>query len=461
MKRRCRVRAVAVGAAVAGAGAGSRRIASTSGSSRTGMYMAEQQAAASELRPRGAGGRRRSQLGYGDLRAIIDGRRLPGNFDLHLDGRVRISGEFSTDAATQGADQITARGYLGGREYEAARRRGCGGAARASTSRSGACIVPEADALKIDGVRLWWRMAKHWDASIYAGAYPDPYSRSLTTDYAGGFAFAGGARRHVHLRQDLGLARRQQLVSRRQRRRRARSIRRAGVMPQDGDAAHLDHLDRLRALRVLVRRVHRPRARRDGRGRRAAHAARRAGDPARRQAPDVPRRLRSPVGIRHRDVADAAARRSRRSHRRGRSRTTSSSSAPRATRCAATPISASASCRSSPTGAFASARSSTLSEDPQFQGVNGQLVMPGHGLRRHRRRARPRLTRRASAPACGSPISRLSLAQRASSGSSFGRSFLDDRLNVDLSFVYAGTNDATSTANNATALPCTLAAVRC
>jgi len=155
-----------------------------------GMYMTEQQAAA-------PGYGREAQvaspfsLGYGDLRAIIDGRRLPGSFDLHLDGRVRISGQFSTDAATQGADQIVARGYLGGREYEVrqafVRRRG-----ESVDFALGRMWIPEADGLKIDGARLWWRMAKHWDASLYAGAYPDPFSRSLTSDYQGGFAFAGG-----------------------------------------------------------------------------------------------------------------------------------------------------------------------------------------------------------------------------------------------------------------------------
>ena len=155
-----------------------------------GMFETEQQAAA-------AGYGREAQvaspfeLGYGDLRAVIDGRRLPGNFDLHLDGRVRISGEFTTAAADQGANQIISRGYLGGREYEVrqawVRRRG-----ESVDFGLGRIIVPEADALKIDGLRLWWRMAKHWDASIYAGAYPDPYSRSLTSDYTGGFAFAGG-----------------------------------------------------------------------------------------------------------------------------------------------------------------------------------------------------------------------------------------------------------------------------
>jgi hypothetical protein len=36
-------------------------------------------------------------------------------------------------------------------------------------------------------------MAKHWDASLYGGGFPDPYSRSLLTDYSGGqFAYVGG-----------------------------------------------------------------------------------------------------------------------------------------------------------------------------------------------------------------------------------------------------------------------------
>ncbi|HWE27413.1 MAG TPA: hypothetical protein VHB97_05390 [Polyangia bacterium] len=157
-----------------------------------GMYEAEQQTAIPTGYGREAQVASPFELGYGDLRAIIDGRRLPGNFDLHLDGRVRISGNFSTDAATQGADQIISRGYLGGREYEVrqafVRRRG-----ETVDFALGRMIVAEADALKLDGLRLWWRMAKHWDASLYAGTYPDPYSRSLTTDYGGGFTFVGGA----------------------------------------------------------------------------------------------------------------------------------------------------------------------------------------------------------------------------------------------------------------------------
>src|SRR5205823_13180511 len=138
--------------------------------SLTGMYLAEQEGG---IPGRAAQVSSPFELGYGDLRFVIDGRRLPGKFELHLDGRVRISGEFSTDAATQGADQVVARGYLGGREYEVrptyVRRRG-----EKVDFALGRLLVPEADALKLDGVRLWWRMAKHWDASLYAGAYPNP-----------------------------------------------------------------------------------------------------------------------------------------------------------------------------------------------------------------------------------------------------------------------------------------------
>jgi hypothetical protein len=152
------------------------------------MYLTEQE---SGIPQRSAQVSSPFELGWGDLRAVIDARRLPGQFELHLDGRVRVSGEFSTDAATVGADQTIARGYLGGREYELrqgyVRRRG-----EHWDFAFGRMVVNEADQLKIDGARLWWRMAKHWDASLYAGAYPNPYSRSLTTDYNGGFAVAGG-----------------------------------------------------------------------------------------------------------------------------------------------------------------------------------------------------------------------------------------------------------------------------
>lgn len=132
------------------------------------------------------------QLAYGDLRAVMDAN-LPARFELHFDGRVRLTGSFSTAAATVGGEQVTARGYLGGREYELrgafVRRRGA-----AVDSAMGRLVIDEADALRIDGARLWWRFAPHWEASLYGGAMPDPFSRSLPDDYQPGqLALAGGA----------------------------------------------------------------------------------------------------------------------------------------------------------------------------------------------------------------------------------------------------------------------------
>ncbi len=137
-------------------------------------------------------------LGYAELRTVLDARRLPGKFELHLDARVRITpDEVQNDpvngdpSLTVGAGKVIARGYFGGREYEVkqayVRRRG-----EKIDFALGRLIVPEADALRLDGARLWWRVAPHWDVSGFAGAYPNPFSRSVTTDYSS-FSFAGGA----------------------------------------------------------------------------------------------------------------------------------------------------------------------------------------------------------------------------------------------------------------------------
>lgn len=215
------------------------------------MYIAEQSAI-----PPGLG--REAQvvspfeLAYGELRGVIDGRRLPGNFELHIDGRVRIANAYDINAGTVAADQNVSRGYLGGGEYEVheawTRRRGvqwdfC----------LGRMIVSEADALRIDGARLWWRMARHWDASVYAGAYPDPFSRSVTSDYAAGFAFAGGLDATYTYDKIWG----------------AFSVNSAylgraddgGPLPPDiataadRDAAHVGDVDRLRTALLLARRL--------------------------------------------------------------------------------------------------------------------------------------------------------------------------------------------------------------
>jgi hypothetical protein len=155
--------------------------------SLSGMYLTEtQDSAKRETREAST-----FDLGYGDLRATIDARRLPGRLELHLDGRVRVTDEYSTDSGDTGASQTLQRGYLGGREYELRstylRRRG-----DSVDFALGRLIVNEADALKIDGARVWVRFGRHWDLSGFAGGYPNPYSRSLLTDYTSSLALAGG-----------------------------------------------------------------------------------------------------------------------------------------------------------------------------------------------------------------------------------------------------------------------------
>ena len=154
--------------------------------SLTGLYATEQQdaspAEASQAAP--------YQLGFGELRGVVSGP-LPGSLDIHLDGRVRLTGGFSTDTATVGGDQVTARGYLGGSEYEVRQAwlRWRGERVDASLGR---LLIPEADALRIDGTRVGLRLG-HVEVSAFGGSLPDPFSRSVTTDYTSAPAFAGGA----------------------------------------------------------------------------------------------------------------------------------------------------------------------------------------------------------------------------------------------------------------------------
>ena len=203
--------------------------------------------------------------------------------------------------------------------------------------RSGAWSSPRPTRSSSTALRLWWRMSKHWDCSLYAGAYPDPYSRSLTSDYAGGFAFAGGVDVSYTYDKIWGAAQRQQLVPRRSTTTAGRCLGAPGTV-EDRDAAHLDHLDRLRAHAVVARPAHRPGPRRHRRRRRAADAARRAGEHSRRQAPDactsatiisrrfaiemwLTRLLADRVDLRrrhHREQPDRRAHRARRAARRRR-----------------------------------------------------------------------------------------------------------------------------------------------
>jgi hypothetical protein len=148
----------------------------------SGMYSGETQRAATE----GQNQASIADILYGDLRLILDGRKLASDhFDLHLDARVRVTDDYNGG--------FTSQGYMDGREYELHEAWGKfrGGKIDFGIGRM---IINEADALRIDGVRLWAHLTKHWDLSVFAGALPNPYSRSVLDDYAyGAYAAGGGA----------------------------------------------------------------------------------------------------------------------------------------------------------------------------------------------------------------------------------------------------------------------------
>jgi hypothetical protein len=176
----------------------------------TGMYLREDQPNENDPTRKAAGP---LSLAYGDLRLVLDARRLPGNFELHVDGRVRMTGGAiqtgTTDITGSGTTSaptnpptytanslVTSRGYLGGREYQINELWARGRWAKADLG-IGRLLIPEADAMRLDGVRFWIHANKRWDVTVYGGTYPDPYSRSIDTDYGhtlgtGGIAGGGG-----------------------------------------------------------------------------------------------------------------------------------------------------------------------------------------------------------------------------------------------------------------------------
>ena len=47
----------------------------------------------------------------------------------------------------------------------------------------GRMLVPEADRLRLDGLRFAGRLGEHWELAGLVGGYSNPFSRSLLTDY--------------------------------------------------------------------------------------------------------------------------------------------------------------------------------------------------------------------------------------------------------------------------------------
>ncbi len=125
-------------------------------------------------------------------------RMASGRIDFRFDGRFRGTGDFdfdrkySTDAnVTMPLEMnagtplgISSRGYLGGREYDLRELSILIRATSRMHLQLGRMYVTEADNLKLDGVKLTRIFSQHWNGSVFAGLYSNPYSRSILTDYA-------------------------------------------------------------------------------------------------------------------------------------------------------------------------------------------------------------------------------------------------------------------------------------
>lgn len=160
----------------------------------TGLYYTEDDGVADpmKLADRSATSAR---LGFLDLRGLIEGKRLwKDRLDLRLDLRLRLTGslDFERKYTTAMADYdplsspgTAARGYLGGAEYELRQAYGLLRLSDRLSLQAGRMFVAEADSTKIDGVRLLRGFAgERVVGSVFAGAYPNPFSRSLLTDYS-------------------------------------------------------------------------------------------------------------------------------------------------------------------------------------------------------------------------------------------------------------------------------------
>lgn len=137
-----------------------------------------------------------SNLGLLDFRAtVLASRMWKERLDFKLDFRLRLTGsldferKFNSNSQLAGDDfyktplGVSARGYLGGREYDLREAYVTFRPTSTWHLSLGRMYVPETDAIKFDGVKLAHDFGQHWYGSAFVGGYPNPYSRSLLTDY--------------------------------------------------------------------------------------------------------------------------------------------------------------------------------------------------------------------------------------------------------------------------------------
>jgi hypothetical protein len=111
-------------------------------------------------------------LTYADLRARLEVDHLAGSrWSTTDDLRLRL-------AADDGA-----RGYLGGREVDLGEL-WLGYTGTTTTWRVGRVVADELDASTFDGTSLAFKLKAGWQLGVVGGFYPNPFSRSLDTDYA-------------------------------------------------------------------------------------------------------------------------------------------------------------------------------------------------------------------------------------------------------------------------------------
>lgn len=133
-----------------------------------------------------------ANLGYGDLRATVSMIRIAREkLDVHLDFRLRLTGDFNFENKFANIDDFkpnlylgtSARGYLGGKEYDLREAYVTLRATESLRIQLGRFFVSEADNTKLDGLRIERSFGSHWVGSAFIGGYPNPYSRSLLSDY--------------------------------------------------------------------------------------------------------------------------------------------------------------------------------------------------------------------------------------------------------------------------------------
>ncbi len=136
-----------------------------------------------------------SRLGYGELRVMTDARRLANErIDFRLDVRLRATGNFNFEQKFNHDDYLpgddrgnslgtSSRGYLGGPEYDLREAYLNIRFTPRFGIQLGRMFVREADNIKVDGARLFRSFGTHWEGSAFIGGAPNPYSRSLLSDY--------------------------------------------------------------------------------------------------------------------------------------------------------------------------------------------------------------------------------------------------------------------------------------